>query len=468
VTTAAPRRHPELLVIVAATVLLRLPVVLSRAPLTYDDGVYLASAGALRAGGLPFRDVFSSQGPAFLPMLWIADAVGLRTLWSPRLLPLAAGIVLVVVVHRLGLRVADRWGAALAALLVAISGLVLFTTQRVESDGVTAAIAAAAVLVASRPPTRRRTIATALLLGLALAVKSLFAGPAALAVVWLVARAGGWRRAAAVVAGAVATVVVLAVPWGISTVWDQYVGLHLLVREDLDPARNLRFVRRTVHGYDRILELLAVAALVTAVCRRVARRPRPERPDRDLAIALWLWCATSLLVLAFHAPLFFQHLTVLVPSAALLVARYRPPLAVVAVILLLLVPAHAERAGWRRTRPATTASEAAAIDVLQRVQPRDAEVISDEPALGWLAERTSPGSMVDLSHVRIDAGDLTTADVAAAAEEPGVCAVLLWSGRLEQLPGLHAALPDYDSVLLDGGHELLLRAGCALAARAAP
>ena len=43
-------------------------------------------------------------------------------------------------------------------------------------------------------------------------------------------------------------------------------------------------------------------------------------------------------------------------------------------------------------------------------------MISDEPALGWLAGRTSPGSMVDLSFVRIEAGDLTTADVVAAAD----------------------------------------------------
>ena len=35
--------------------------------LTFDDGVYGASAVAMRAGGQPFRDVFSSQGPLFLP-----------------------------------------------------------------------------------------------------------------------------------------------------------------------------------------------------------------------------------------------------------------------------------------------------------------------------------------------------------------------------------------------------------------
>jgi hypothetical protein len=174
------------------------------------------------------------------------------------------------------------------------------------------------------------------------------------------------------------------------------------------------------------------------------------------------------LVLALHAPLCFHHLTVLVPPAALLVGRYRPPMVVVAVVLLLAVPPHAERTGWRRTRPTATASEAAAIDVLRRVTPRDALVISDEPALAWFAGRTSPGSMVDPSYVRIQAGDLTTSDVVMAAHASDVCVVLLWSGRLAQLPGLRAALTDYDSVLLAGDHELLLREGCRVAPGPSP
>jgi hypothetical protein len=133
-----------------------------------------------------------------------------------------------------------------------------------------------------------------------------------------------------------------------------------------------------------------------------------------------------------------------------------------------MLPAHEQRIGWHRTSPSPTPSETAAIELLRRVEPRDAEVISDEPALGWLAERTSPGSMVDLSFVRIEAGDLTTADVVAAAAEPGVCAVLLWSGRLAQLPGLPRALADYDPVVRDGDRVLLLREGCSLARPAPP
>jgi hypothetical protein len=92
-----------------------------------------------------------------------------------------------------------------------------------------------------------------------------------------------------------------------------------------------------------------------------------------------------------------------------------------------------------------------------------AEVISDEPGLAWFAGRTSPGSMVDLSFVRSDAGDLTSADVAVAAHQRDVCAVLLWSGRLARLPGLRSALGDYEVVRLEGDPELLLREGCDVA-----
>jgi len=466
--TDGERRHPELLAIVVAAVLLRLPIALSRSPLTYDDGVYLASAGALRAGDLPFRDVFSSQGPAFLPLLWVADALGLRTLWSPRLLPLLAGVVLVVVVHRLARRLGDRWGAALAALVVATSGCVMFTTDRIESDAVTAAVAAVAVLVASGAPSRRRYVATTVLLGVALAVKSLFAGPAVLAALWLVGRRGGWRTALVVGAGAIATVVALALPWGLAGVWDQYVHLHLLGRADADTSGNGRLAREVLRSYDRVLEWLGLAALLAVVWRWVARRPSLPRTERDLAVAVWIWFGAALLVVPIHAPLFLQHLTMLIPPATLLVARYRPPLVAVVAVLVLALPGQAERVGWRRTSPPPTQQERSAIELLRTIEPRSAKVISDEPALPWLAGRTSPGSMVDLSFVRIDAGDLTTADVVVAANHADVCAVLLWSNRLAQLPGLRRALHEYEPVFRDGDHELLLREGCDVRPATAP
>ena len=72
----AGTRRVDLAVLGALTVALRLPAFVAERHLTFDDGVYGASAVAMRAGGQPFRDVFSSQGPLFLPLVWVADLLG--------------------------------------------------------------------------------------------------------------------------------------------------------------------------------------------------------------------------------------------------------------------------------------------------------------------------------------------------------------------------------------------------------
>ncbi|MEZ5268370.1 MAG: hypothetical protein R2789_07350 [Microthrixaceae bacterium] len=53
--------------------LVRIPAFLSSKALTFDDGVFSLSALAMRDGGIPFADVFSSQGPLFLPLVWLGD-----------------------------------------------------------------------------------------------------------------------------------------------------------------------------------------------------------------------------------------------------------------------------------------------------------------------------------------------------------------------------------------------------------
>ena len=464
---ASRRTTRDLIPIVIAALLLRLPIALSRAPLGFDDGVYFASAGALRAGGRPFAEVYSSQGPAFLPLLWLADQLGLRTWWSPRLLPLLAGVALTALIYRLAQSLTDRAGAATSALLVATSGCLLYSTTRIESDGVALAFAAGAVLVASRSGAQRDVL-TSVLVGIAVAVKSLLVAPAALAVLWLVWRRRGWRPAALVVAGAAVVLSLLSVPWGLRAVWEQSILLHLQAADGFDVAANSQFVRGVLRDRDLLLIGFGVAAIAWSAGlaivggRGSARAVVVPSSERDLRVAMWIWTLGSVAVVLLHQPLFLQHLAIVVPPAALLIGLHRPPVAVIVAVAALLLPSHGGGAGWRWTTTMPSDDERVAIDVLRRIEPQSGMVISDAPTLVWLAGRTSPASVVDVSFVRIEAGQLTTADVVLAAHERDVCGVLIWTQRLGLLPGLRQELRDYRSVVREGDQELWLREGCEL------
>ena len=85
--------------------------------LGYDDGGYGLAAIAMRQGYEPFRDIFSPQGPLFLPLVHVADRVGLSHMNAPRLLPVLAGIVVTLAVYAIGVQTMDRGRALLAAAL---------------------------------------------------------------------------------------------------------------------------------------------------------------------------------------------------------------------------------------------------------------------------------------------------------------------------------------------------------------
>jgi len=135
-------------VLAAATVLLRLPAYLADRHLTVDDGVFGASALAMRTGALPYREVFSSQGPLFLPLVWVFDLLGLRTLDAPRLLALASGVGLVLATYAAARELTDRPRALLAAGVVAATGSVLWVTAPIAADGPALALATATVALA--------------------------------------------------------------------------------------------------------------------------------------------------------------------------------------------------------------------------------------------------------------------------------------------------------------------------------
>lgn len=452
--TATDRRWWwDALLLALGAAVLRIPAFLAPTNLGYDDGGYGLAAIAMREGFEPFRDIFSPQGPLFLPLLHVADLVGFEALGAPRLLAVAAGMATTVAVYAAGREITGRGRSLLAGALTATSGVLLWTTGPITGDGPGAAFATAAVAVAlayRRSPGRGKAVAIMLLAGGAVAIKSLLVGPALLVAWVLVLTRRRLLDLVLIPVGALALVVLASAPWGFQHVLDDYVRYHLEKTGERTPGANLDKVVTTFFRRDLPMVVIGAAGLVTAVVTRV-RRPRSEdgaaeqAPIWERAIAgdriLWWWAGLVLVVLLTQEPMFRNHLAALVPPLALLVARWRPSWKVVAVAAVITVPFQVVELRPLYWPEDHTGREAAIVERL-RALPDDAWALSDEPGLVWRAGLGTDPYFVDPSVLRIDhavpAISITEDKVVAAARRPRVCAVAVTApvrwGSFESLP----------------------------------
>lgn len=475
------RWWPDATLLALLALVVRIPAMFAPTQLGYDDGGYGLAAVAMRQGYEPFRDIFSPQGPLFLPLVHVADLVGLQHRNSPRLLTVAAGIAVTLAVYSIGRQTTDRGRALLAAGIAACSGVLLWTTGPLTGDGPGAAFATWAVAVAfayRRRPSWPRVIGVTVLAGCAVATKSLLVGPALLVAWALVVSRKRWLHAAVVPVGALAIVGALALPWGVDHVLNDYVRYHLDKTSNRKPGVNFTKLWHTFLRRDTFLTILGASAIVSAVVTAVLHRRRAtaeaREPDADRARwwappagFLWAWAAVALVVLLLQDPMFRNHLAALVAPAALLVARYRPDWRIVAVVGLVTLPIQAsflQPVLWPHDYSGPTEL---IVDSLRRLPP-DAWAISDEPGLVWRAGRGTDPNYVDSSVLRIDshvqAIRITEARVLKAAANPKVCAVVITS---EERFGSFAGLPTgllklgYDQTVDQGdGLGLYLRPGC--------
>jgi len=447
-STTDQTRSPagDLVALGLLTVALRLPAYLASAHLTFDDGVFGASAVAMREGGRPYQDVFSSQGPLFLPLVWIADLLGFRTANAPRLLSLFAALVLVLATYLAGRAITDRGGALLAGGLVSVTATTLWITGPLAADGAALAFATATIALVLRwrdEVTVRRAVWIGLGIGATVSVKALLAPvivPAA-----LVLLAG--RRLAPILAGAATAIgfhLVLWLPWGIGDVWEQSYGYHLEVASDRTPGANLGKILSTMGDRDAVILVAAALALMALLLRRredepVAAEGRLTSPD----VLLLSWIGATLVVLLAEHPMWRPHVSQLVPGLALLGARHRPSWRVLALAGIVVLPYYLVHA-WDVLRPEPYRGSAAEAVALLESLPDGALAISDEPGLVWRAGRRTTDDLVDASVLRIETGDITSRSLAEVAARPDVCAVVVRSGerwgRFEDLPDALEAL----------------------------
>jgi hypothetical protein len=448
--------------VLVVTLVTRLPAVRADRDLGFDDGVFGVSAVAMRQGFLPFRDVFSSQGPLFLPLVWVADLLGLRTANAPRLLALAAALVLAGAVWSVVARVTTRVHATVAALLVALGGSVIRVTGPLLADGVAMALAVSALAVAmafaDHPSTRKAVVAGAL--GAAAVSVKLLVVPVGLPM--LVCFLPQARRRYLWWAAGAALVVAAAcwLPFGLNRVVDQSVTYHqeAEVRGDVDTKRETMdkvldeedpAVLRAVRVVRVIVILQVVVALLHAFWRW--RQGESLFGERTLSrwfalrVAAFAWLGVTLLFLLYEPTLWRHHVALLLPPlviASMLVVTRRSAALLVGVLALTAVPMQLDRTEDVLHPEPYDDAEAALLDHLQAL-PDGRWAISDYPGIVWRAGLGMPPELVDPSIKRIEQGRISLDTLRDAAADERVCAVVAWRPKYAWLvPGLPEALEE--------------------------
>jgi 4-amino-4-deoxy-L-arabinose transferase-like glycosyltransferase len=446
---AAPERthwRVDALVLGMVAIVLRLPALFASRSLVFDDGVFASSALAMRRGELPFRDVFSSQGPVFLPLVWVADLLGFRTLDAPRLLAVAAGVLVTVATYACARRVTTRAHALLAAGLVTTSGSVLWVTGPINADGPSLALSVLAVALALRYRDRPRVL-TAVWVGLAggaaVSIKALSV-PAVVVAGLVVLLSHRRVRDAVTAAGvAVAVYVVTALPWGIGRVWEQSFTYHRDSRRVNTPLEAAHKIVNTLWSRDLLVVVALALAVVAFVVRSVVRRRSGAPGDRALTIVvafLLLWVAMVFALLLWEPAMWRAHVVHLVVPLALLAALRPPPWAVLAVAALVAAPVAVADNTDILWPGGYTGHEAALVRHLREF-PADAQFISDDPGLVWRSGHGPPGNFADTSYQRIDDREITTGSLVEAAEADDVCGLIVTSPmHFGRFPGLGEAL----------------------------
>lgn len=440
----------DALVLAVATILIRIAAFTASRSLVFDDGVFASSARAMRNGELPFRDIFSSQGPVFLPLVWLADLVGLRTMDAPRLLSVTAGVLLTIAVYACARRVTTRGNALLAAGLVTTSGSILWVTVPVNADGPSLALSVLAVAFALRyrdDPRLRTAVWMGLAAGAAVSIKALSVPAVVIAGLVVLLAAPELRRGvrdAAVAAGvAVCVYVLAALPFGIADVFEQSYSYHQDARRAASHTGALRKLLDTLWDRDKLVLVALALAVITWVVRLVVRRRAGKAGDRALTIVvgfLVLWVVMLVALLVWEPAMWRAHVAHLVPPLALLAALRPPSWKVLLVAGLVTVP-FAIASNTAILWPGGYSGPEAALVQRLRAFPDDAQFISDDPGLVWRSGHDTPGDFADTSYQRLDDGSITQDSLVRAASARDVCGVVVTSPQhFGRLRGLHDAL----------------------------
>jgi len=292
----------------------------------YDDGVYMGSALALVRGRIVYRDFYMLHPPGIVYVLspfallsfFVSDATAFA---AARVGMVLLGALNTILVALLAVRV-SRLAAFAAGGLYAVWTVPIYVERSTWLIGpqntalllallVLAPPAVAATATPQRPIGARRAALAGILLGVCGAIQIWAAAPAAIIFAWLLYRTrrqpGGWLKpAAAYVAGGLATIAVLFLPFFLAAGTKMF---RIIILDQLGRATDrvallprLRALEGLPHGVGGpIFNVIIVAAAVAAMLAVLAVAWRQP------AVRFWAALLAAQVAVLLATPSFFRH-----------------------------------------------------------------------------------------------------------------------------------------------------------------
>ncbi|MCC7372236.1 MAG: DUF2079 domain-containing protein [Chloroflexi bacterium] len=455
---------------------------------SFDEGIRVQQLLLMSAGYRPFRDIFASQGPLLLDLLYPFYLLFGQTLTAAR-----AGVVVCSVVALAGawwsMRQAAGPLAGVAAILIlGISPTFLEGSRLALAEIPTigpAVLALGCLLAYERTGRRWLLIVSALWCALSVLIKPMavpFGAVVAVLLLWppgarrRPALAWPWRRVAADLAiygtvfGVACAITILLL--GPAGVWDN-LGAYRTGAGSTAGAKAAENLRLTYNIMSRESPgLYALAAVGTLL--GLWLRPR-------LTVALLAWAGAVFGLFVEYGDLADKHIVYLLPPVALLAAlgaglgwqsawrawavftgriaphgRQRQAFTVAASLLgaagivgyLATVPTlHRADQYLLREAPRVAAERrdrAADLEIAEIIRshtPPDGWVLADNPLAASMARRLVIPYLVDTSGTRIDAGSLTAPLALDYVQRYQPSAIVTWPRRLGKLDRFVGQLP---------------------------
>jgi hypothetical protein len=426
-----------------------------------DEGAHVMSAYWLSKGLQLYSQIAVLLWPLFLEFLGLVFRLSEPSLNLARSLVVFTGALYLIGTGIAGRRLFGSVGGIVSVLMLLLDNRLFEVSGLVLSEVPALAVVCTAVILALvylSSGRRACLVGAGLACGLSLLVKPLVPGlPAWLGAVvlahhWIRSEGEGGLKSADPVTDVGLAFVSFIAPLGLCLVFYDpsrfaYATLFSVIDVrgvDRQPlAHNWAIIANYISSY-RGPALLAAAGLFL-----IDVKDRTAWINKAL---VGLLLVLSLAFLSWHSPLFSRHALALSLPIALFAgasvdslacksvlrqhrARWMAAALIAAFAVCLIVvdmPGVLGRTGYQMGREELVA-QAAGTELLGRITSPGEIVASDDLSLAFAFQKYAPPQLSDISEVRIDAGNLTDAEVTSAVRDFDVQTVCLWTRRFRRL-----------------------------------